>query len=101
MSIANRVYGYDATWQPSVGGSLQTGRVLLKEPTSDYELGGVTFTPFCSIMEYFVGVFPELFNAANNKRNETVTVNDVEYYVRTVTAKYDGKTFVAVIERKS
>ncbi len=99
LSIARRVFGYDAVWTKSTGGT-ENGRVLLKEPTSDYELGGVTFTPFCSVMEYHQGTFSELFNAVNSKRNESVSVNGVDYYVRTVTAKNDGKTYIAIIERK-
>lgn len=100
LIITRTTFGYDAVWVPSGQQATIAGRVLLKEPTSEYELDGVTFTPFCSVMEYHTGTFPGLFDAVRSKKNETVTVNGVPYWVRTVTSKYDGKTYIAIIERK-
>ena len=94
-----KVYGYDAVWTPSVGGANVAGRVLLKEPTQDYDVNGVPFTPFHSIMEYRLGVFEGLFDAVRSKRNELVTIGTSSYYVRHVEAAYDGKTYRASLEK--
>lgn len=101
FDTVSKMYGYNASWTPSAGGAAVTGRVLLKEPTNEYELNGVEFTPFLSIMEYRQGVLNGLMEAVRSKRNETVVVDGVEYFVRTCTAKYDGKTIVAVVQRKA
>lgn len=92
------VYGYDASWTPSAGGAPVTGRVLLKEPTKEYDLNGVPVTPFHRILEWRKGVLPELFEAIRAKRNERVTINGQQYWCRTVQADYDGKTYRAEIE---
>ena len=93
------VYGYDAVWTPSIGGDDVAGRVLLKEPTQEYDVNGVPYTPFHSIMEYRSGVFEGLFDAVRSKRNEVVTIGSLTYFVRHVEAAYDGKTYRASIEK--
>lgn len=99
FDTVGRIYGIDASWTPSAGGTAQTGRVLLKEPTQEYDMNGVPYTPFHRIMEYRKGVFPGLFEAARQKRNESVTINGAQYYVRNVRAEYDGRTLKAEIEK--
>jgi hypothetical protein len=98
FNTVSNVYGYDAIWNKSTGGTV-TGRILLKEPTKEYDLNGVPFTPFNSIMEYQTGVFEGLFEAARKKTTETVTIGGVEFYVRHVEAVYDGRTYRADLEK--
>lgn len=99
LSITRRVFGYDAIWIRSTGGQV-AGRVLLKEPTEAYDVNGVAFSPFHSIMEWHEGTFEGLFELARGKKNEQVQVNGRMYYVRTPYADYDGKVFRVIVERQ-
>lgn len=98
FDTVGKVYGYDASWTPSAGGEAVTGRVLLKEPTKEYDLNGVPYTPFHRILEWRSGVLDGLFEAIRSKKNEIVIVSGKQYYCRNVEADYDGKTFKAQIE---
>lgn len=98
FDTVSTVFGYDASWIPSAGGQAIAGRVLLKEPTKEYDLNGVPVTPFIRILEWRKGVLPGLFEAIREKKNETVAVNGTSYYCRTVEADYDGKTYRAEVE---
>ena len=98
FDTVGKVYGYDATWTPSAGGAEVQGRVLLKEPTKEYDLNGVMFQPAHRILEWRKGVLDGLFEAIRAKQNERVTVNGNEYFCRTAEAAYDGRTYKANIE---
>lgn len=98
FDVVTEVYGYQASWTPSAGGAAITGPCLLKEPTKDYDMNGVAYTPFHRIMEYRQGYFSGLFEAVRAKSDETVIIKGKSYYVRNVQAAYDGKTYRAEIE---
>lgn len=87
--------GLDAVWNEN------TGKVLLKEPTKEDMINGENFSPFHRIMEWRKGVFDGLFDAIRAASDLIeVTIDDVEYYVADGAAKYDGKTYRAVIYPK-
>lgn len=92
-------FGYDATWQPSDLSDYQTARVLLKEPTSQSELGQIEYSPTTYIAEYHIPGFVGLKEAADLGRSEKLTINNIEYFVRKVDAVWDGKTFRAILEK--
>ena len=99
--IVSTNFGDDASWCPAANPSAtMSGKVLLKEPTTDIELGQVTYTPGTAIMEYYPAIFPGLQDSVNHGVIEEVIVNGTEYYVRAVPAKYDGKVIIAVLQIK-
>lgn len=98
FDVVTDTMGYDAAW-----GSF-TGRVLFNQPTEMERLGKQTPTIYNDktyIMEYREGVFPGLFEAvrASKQKAEKMTVNEIEYMVRKVEKKYDGKNYVATLEK--
>jgi hypothetical protein len=99
FDIVTKTMGYAATWTPSTGGSQQNANVLFKNPTAKYALDGqAEYNPNRYIMEYKMGDLNGLVTNVNQSIVETVNVNAVDYYVRDVTAKYDGKTLIAILE---
>lgn len=97
----NNIFGNTATWTPSNGGAVVTGLVLLKEPTIKQELSGdVNYLPQVVFAEYMKGTFNGLFEAVRANESEYLTINGIEYYVREVTAIYDGKTYKALLDSK-
>ena len=98
FDTVGKFYGYDVTWTPSDGGDELAGRVLLKEPTKEYDLNGVPVTPFHRILEWRHGVLPGLFEAIRAKKPEEVTVEGNVSFCRGVEADYDGKTYRAQVE---
>jgi len=97
--VVTNTMGYDATWQPADGSDEQTARVLLKEPTKEYELSGVDYTPHTFIMEYQRPDLAELFNSVAQGIIEQVTVDGAAYYVRHIAAIDDGKNYRAVLQK--
>lgn len=110
-SIQNRMvtkvqnlYGYPAVWIPSDGEPPgYTAQILFKDPTTDKDLSGVNeYNPLHILMEYKLNEFPGLREAANDNQNEVVVIDEQnglrQYYVRQVNQKYDGKTFIAILE---
>jgi hypothetical protein len=104
FDACERTMGYDASWLPSGGGSLQTARVLFKEPTYQQEIGEYadSYIQRTFFMEYWDGDFIGLDTSVRDDGNETVTITfnsgDREFYVRSVERKYDGRNFKARIE---
>lgn len=89
------LFGYTASW-----GNI-TGWALLKEPTDRDTINGVDFTPFHRIMEWRSGEFEGLFEAIREAATVIeVTIDEKKYYVAEAAAKYDGKTYRAVIYPK-
>lgn len=89
------LFGYEASWGEN------TGRALLKEPTEKDMINGVSFTPFHRIMEWRSGEFDGLFEAIREAATVIeVTIDGNNYYVAEAAAKYDGKTYRAVIYPK-
>lgn len=99
FNLTTTVFGYDAEWQPSVGGALQTAKVHFKKPTAERDVHyEVVFNPLMHMMEYKQGDFVGLSEAVWQNRQETVTINGIAYYIRQIRAYWDGKTFRAEIE---
>jgi hypothetical protein len=96
----NNLMGDAGTWQPSAGGDLVTGFFLFEDATRAMELLGMEFDPKNILAEYFEPDFPGLAQSANNGGTEIVTIKGVEYNVRQVLRKYDGKTQIAVLETR-
>lgn len=89
--------GYDAVWITAI--PQKNARVLLKEPNEEYDLNGVRYSPFNYMMEYRLGEFDGLVDNVRQNEDERVSINGTEYYVRTVQAVYDGKTYRALLEK--
>jgi hypothetical protein len=101
FDLTTQTFGYDASWTPVGGESpTQTGRVHFRRPTEkDVLTNGVEYMPFVFFMEYKEGVFTGLLDSVRNGVLETVTVNGINHYVRSVGRAYDGETLQAHLER--
>lgn len=99
VNKVNNLYGYSATWMPSIGGAPLTGMVLFKDPTNDMELDGIHFMPENRFAEYNELDFVGLKLAVDGNSDETLDIEGTQYNVRVVKRKYDGKTNIAVLEQ--
>ena len=101
FDLVTNTMGYDATWIPS-NGSYPLGysaKVLFKDPEADLKLSGATYSSFNYQMEYRSDFFTGLKMLVDeNITNEQVTVNGLNYYVRAIDTKADGKTYLATLE---
>jgi hypothetical protein len=100
VNKVNNLYGDSCIWNPSDSSPQQTASVLFKDPTREMELSGVEYSPLNFLIEYNILDLIGLRDLANDNQNEIITVKGVEYYVRQVNLKYDGKTCIAVCEEK-
>ncbi len=95
----NNLYGYPTVWNPSDNTPQQTAIILFKDPSSAQDLSGIReYDPLKILMEYKISDLVGLRDAANSNKNEIVIIDGDSYYVRQVNPKYDGKTFVAILE---
>lgn len=102
FNVVTNTMGYDATWMRSevlTGDVTFTARVLLNNPTEDRKVLKTDFDPLTHRMEYKQGDFPGLFEMVQKGREEVVTVNGQQYGIIHVTAKYDGKTYIAELQK--
>jgi hypothetical protein len=100
FDLTTTTFGYDASWAPSDESDPQAGRVNYRRPNEkDTIANGVDYMPFAYFMEYKEGVFSGLQEAVRSGSIETVIINGVSHYVRSVHRVYDGKTFQAHLER--
>lgn len=96
FGVIQNQMGFVASWVPASGGDEQTARVLFQNPTEDMKLAGVDYDPSHWRAEYQIEDFVGLFEAANARQSaEVVTIEGVDYYVRKVSKKFDGKTYIA------
>lgn len=100
FDVVSNTMGYEASWEPSEGGNVQTARVLFNNPTEGKKLSGVEYDPYHYEMEYRVGHFEGLKQSVDSNNIEAVTIRGKEYNVRQITAKWDGNTMIAVLEPK-
>lgn len=104
FDVVSKTMGYEASWEPANGGSLQTGIVLFKNPTeANAYLGSQTynlpeFDAYSWMMEYRKGVFTGLKESVDTRAYEYVTVNEQKFFVSKVDAIFDGRTFVARLQ---
>jgi hypothetical protein len=92
--------GYVASWQPSVGGDLQTATVLYNGPTEKEKLFSVDYDPDKLVMEYqdidFIGLKLAVDTDPDAEQVIiTLSSGDVIFKVKAVSRKWDGKTFEA------
>jgi hypothetical protein len=100
FDVTLATFGYDASWIPVATPEADpfTARVHYKDPNEKESLGGVEYTPLSPFMEYRSPSFPGLYESARNNNGEIVTVNGAQYTVRSVERKFDGKTYMAILE---
>lgn len=93
-------FGYDASWTPIETPEADPfiARVHYKDPNDKENLGGVEYTPLSPFMEYRSPSFPGLYESARSNSGEVVIVDGREYSVRSVERKFDGKTYMAILE---
>lgn len=100
FDITTNTMGEDASWTPSAGGDEQVRRVHYRRPNEkDVIANGIEYMPFAFFMEYKEGVFPGLQEAVRLGSNETIIINGVSHYVRSISRVFDGKTLQANLER--
>ena len=94
-----RVMGFVATWDPASGGEQVTGRVHFKNPTKVGQWSGVEFNPEAIQAEYKFGDFDGLKESADARiESEVLVIDEIEYYVLSVSADFDGKTYIAYLK---
>ncbi|MCO5238864.1 MAG: hypothetical protein M9904_02305 [Chitinophagaceae bacterium] len=96
--VVSNTMGYTASWLPSDstdGDEPLTARVLFNKPTDKEKVDGYEYDPYRYMMEYRNDFFPGLKDRVDSNRNETVFISGIEYYVRSIAAKYDGNTLIA------
>lgn len=94
-----KTMGYDAIWQPSEG-EPKTARVLYRDPSQDQKVGPITFMPNEYVMEYKLGDFDGLKEAADSQSFPEVSIEGRIFQVLTVDAIADGRTFQARMQPK-
>jgi hypothetical protein len=99
IGIVSNTFGYAATWIPSNGGESKTTTVLFKDATEASKLLDLPYNPKRAAMEYFGEAFSGLKEQVDGNQYERVTVNGVEYGVKQVLTKFDGKTFWAELQK--
>lgn len=98
------VFGYVATWTPSVGGAERTTSVLFREPTDEEKVINETYNPNDYYLEFREGdsFSSDLFNASRQGLYETVTIDirgtSRNFAIMSITSAFDGRTFKARIE---
>lgn len=102
FDITTNTFGETASWTSSETNEVRTGRVHYRRPTEkDMMTNGMEYMPFVFFMEYKEGVFDGLEAAVRSGLTESVTINGVAHYVRSVERVFDGKTIQAHLERIS
>lgn len=99
IGTVNGLFSVSASRIPPEGGE-QTGKVLFKKPSKEYQLAGFEYTPTTWIMEYYEGVFPGLKESSDANETNEIVIEEKHYYVRKVERHFDGKTLIAVMEEK-
>ena len=106
FDVCSKVMGYDASWTPSAGGSVQTAKVLFGEPTKEDRLGeyGDNYNLRTFFMEYYAGSFTGLFDSVQDANEEVVTISiddiDRTFVVLHDEAKYDGRNYRVKINER-
>lgn len=93
-------FGRKASWVPSTGGDQQYADVLFNTPDSIKKLGDAEFMPADATAEYRVPFFAELKTLVETGNQEVMTVDGVDFDVRAVKAVLDGKTLIAIIQKR-
>ena len=106
FEIVTNTFGYPATWTPSNSETELSAKVLYKDATEKQGLGDIDFNDCRYLMEYKAGDFPGLVEMVQNVDNtETVKIETtvgtvLEFFVKNIETKYDGKTIIAFLIQK-
>jgi hypothetical protein len=95
------IFGDVAVWIPSQGGDAQTVNVLFKSPDKEKMLGDTEkykYTPYKYSIEYYIDQFIGLKDSVEDGNTEVVTIDSVEFYVKSIIGERDGKTYVVELE---
>jgi hypothetical protein len=92
------VMGDVATWQPSIGGLLQTATILFNEPSETQERQHFDYEPLRPKMEWRVGQFEGLAEATRAGAVEVVSIRGRTFAVAPAKLKHDGATYEAELE---
>lgn len=103
FDVVTNTFGYAAKWAPSNDSAVQTAKVLYKDATENHGLSDQDYDLERYKMEYKSGDFVQLKGlvdaAGTNEKVQIETVEGVwlEFMVRRIERKFDGKTFVAIL----
>lgn len=99
FNVVKNIMAFPANWTASDNSSTWEGLVLFKNPTEKLSLSGFgEYDPNMWEMEYQEGDFSGLKDLVDGRSTlEIVTIDGVEYYVKSVAAIYDGKTYKAIL----
>lgn len=100
FDTTTNVMGKDASWTPSTGGPMQTARVHFENADASQKLGDIEYQPVQPTMEYRKPFFSGLKASVDANNDESVTIDGIIYYVRSVKAIKDGNTLVAILDTK-
>lgn len=103
FDAAANTMGYPATWQPTAGGAAKTATVLYNDNTEKYQLSNMDFKPERWSMQYRYPLLQGLKESTDENTDETVTIalpaGNVQFLVRRVETEFDGKTFIAYLQK--
>ncbi len=104
----NDTFGYAVRWVSQEGaGPVYIAKCLRREPTKEYRLGEVKYSPNFFEMEYRAGDLPGLYESARKGDVEEVWIYDIgtdyttgsKYITTKGHATWDGKTYKIMIEK--
>lgn len=94
-------FGYQATWIPADGSAQQSAKVLYKDATEKHGMSNIDIDVERYLMEYKAGDFVGLKKSVDQLENEVVRIQIkqqvLEFSVKAVDTKFDGKTLVAIL----
>jgi hypothetical protein len=107
FNTINNVFGYMVSWTPSNGDPAQLAKCLYKEPTEQYKLGEIDYSPNLFQIEYKNGDLPGLFETSRAGGMEQVKIYKIgsdittalTYAVLKPLSKWDGNTLKLLIEK--
>jgi len=105
FNTTTNVMGYKAKWEPVGAPEPISANVHLSDPTRNGEIGNINYRPENMLMEYKIGDFPGLKEKIDNNGSElfTVTIDgeEVQYDALNVSKKWDGRTLIAEMQKRS
>jgi hypothetical protein len=105
FSSVTSLMGGEAVWHKSKSETV-TGKVLFKNPTEPVNIGDTEkyeYRPNSATAEYYEGTFERLKERVDKfgRRPQILEIKGQRYAVVSVETKFDGKTFVAYLEKSA
>jgi hypothetical protein len=102
FDLTKKVFGYDATWSPSLGGAERATRVLFREPNEAEKQQAGNYMPTDFYCEFRTGdTFGiDLYNALRSGNDEEIEINGRMFDVLEVIAAFDGRTYKAKLQEQ-